>query len=259
MPEQTAHEVVSELAELGIAVLVIEQGLAVLLEEHMHMHAVAGFAVDGLGHKGCGAAFRDGGIADDVLCDHGIICHLCNICQLNFNLKLTGAADLVMMVFDLYSPILHEKAHLAAEIIVPVLGRSDMITALVGNLETVAADAGIPVGFLGVDFAANGIGLGFKIDIVEYMEFEFRPDYHFIGNTGSLHIINGCLDDVAGVLIEGLILGACDYHGVAAHGDGLDIRKGIDRSGAEVGDEDHIAVFYGRIAVVGTVKTDTVF
>ena len=91
------------------------------------------------------------------------------------------------------------------------------------------------------------------------MEFEFRSDDHFVGNAGFTHVFNSALDNVAGILIERAVLGAVDNHCIAAHGEGRNLRKGIDSSGGKVGNEDHIAVFNGRVAVVGTVKADAVF
>ena len=258
MLEKSAHEVVGKLAELRIAVLVIEQWLSVLLEEHMYVHSVACLTVDGLGHEGCGAALLECRIADDVLGDHGVIRHLCYIGKLDLDLELTGAADLVMMILDLYSPIFHEHAHLTSEVVVPILGCADVVAALVWDLESVTAVSGVPIRFLGIYLAADGIGLGFKADVVKDMEFEFRPDDHFIGYAGGLHVLNSGFDDIARILVKGLVLGTGDDHRIAAHGESRNFGKGVHRCGAEIRNEHHIAVLNRSIAVVGAVKADAI-
>ena len=248
-----------KLGELSIAVFIIEKGLAVLGEQHMNVHTVAGFRIDGLGHEGCGAAFFNGSVADDVFCYHGVVGHFDNIIKLNLDFKLSGAADFVVMILDFNAPIFHKHAHFAAEIVIPVLRSTDVIAALVRNLETVFTAAGVPIGFFGVNFTANAFGTSLELNIVKHMEFEFRSDDHFVGNAGFTHVFNSALDNVAGILIERAVLGAVDNHCIAAHGEGRNLRKGIDSSGGKVGNEDHIAVFNGRVAVVGTIKADAVF
>ena len=254
MLQKAAHEVVRELGKLSVAVLVIEEGLAVLDEEHVNVHPVARFAEYGLGHEGRGAAVLNGVVLDYVLGDHGVVGHLLDIGKLDLYLKLTGAADLVMMVLDLYAPFVHQLAHMAAQVVILILRSADVVAALVGDLGAVGAVAGVPIGLVGVYLAPYAVGSGFELDLVEYVELEFGPDYHFIGDAAFTHVVDGGADDVAGILIERTVRGAVDYHGVAAHGKGVDLGKGIDGGGGKIGDKDHVAVLNGSIAVVGTVK-----
>ena len=110
------HDLDERLADLHgqlFAVFIEEHVLAVLEQGHVGMHTAAINAEDGLGHEGCGAAFFNGSVADDVFCYHGVVCHFDNIIKLNLDFKLAGAADFVVMILDFNAPIFHKHAYFA--------------------------------------------------------------------------------------------------------------------------------------------------
>ena len=117
MLEKSAHEVMRGLGKVRVAVVIREHGLAVLHQEHMNVHSAACFAIDGLGHKGCGLAILECGVVDDVLDHHSSIRHMNDLAELGFDLELTGCGDLGMVVIDLDAHFLHKKAHLTARFI----------------------------------------------------------------------------------------------------------------------------------------------
>ena len=71
------------------------------------MHSAAGLPCHWLGQKGGGASFLSGGIFDNVLRDHGVVCHLGHLSQFHLNLHLAAAAHFRVMVFDFHTPLLH--------------------------------------------------------------------------------------------------------------------------------------------------------
>ena len=111
MGEQSAHEPVCFLTELCISVRIIKYRLAILEQEHVHMHSIPCFPGQGLRHECGGAAIQYGFILDHVFCRHRIIRKLKHITELYLYLHLSAAADLGVMVFNINSPLTHGKAH----------------------------------------------------------------------------------------------------------------------------------------------------
>ena len=107
MLQHTADEPQSWFAQLSIPGLIIEDGLAVLEELHMHVHTAACFASHGLGHKGSSAAFLGGRVLDDILGNHGVVSHLGHLTQLDLDFQLAAAANLSVVIFDLHAPLFH--------------------------------------------------------------------------------------------------------------------------------------------------------
>ena len=103
------------------------------------MHSRTGLAVDGLGHEGNRLAFPYGLVLDDVLGEHRLVCHLRHWSELDLDLHLSGAADLMVMVTDLDALLLHQHGHAASVVVIDILRRSDVITALMRCLIAEAA------------------------------------------------------------------------------------------------------------------------
>ena len=252
--QQAAHEVMRGLAQMGIAVVIRENRLTVLQQQHVDMHTVAGLAVNRLGHQSGSLAVFQSGVADNILDHHAGIGHLGHLAQLGLDLKLTGGAHLGVMVLDGNTCLLHQHAHLAAALIGGIEGLSDMVILLLGNHAAHALNGGVPVGLVHIQGHADGIGRNLPAHLIKQVELEFRQDQHGVGNAGFLHIIFRGLDNVPGVLGQGTVLGMVDDHGVAGHGQGGNLAERIHHSGIRIGNKDHVALFHHSIAVIGSVK-----
>ena len=117
MLQQTANEPQGCIAELAVAVFIIENRLAIPEQLHMYMHAAAGLVGHWLGQEGGRAAGLHGGVLDDILGDHGVVGHLGHLTQLHFHLQLAAAADFVVVVFDLNAPVFHPQTNPAAQVV----------------------------------------------------------------------------------------------------------------------------------------------
>ena len=194
----------------------------------------------------------------------GMLAVICAITGLGIGLSALNGVALGVLVAIILLMIMNRDNKPStflndSERMLSTVGPLSMLPMLLACLGSVFTAAGVPIGFFGVNFTANAFGTSLELNIVKHMEFEFRSDDHFVGNAGFTHVFNSALDNVAGILIERAVLGAVDNHCIAAHGEGRNLRKGIDSSGGKVGNEDHIAVFNGCVAVVGTIKADAVF
>ena len=256
--QQAAHEPVGLAAQMGVAVVVGEHRLTILQQQHMHVHAAAGLAVDGLGHKGGALTVLEGGVVDDVLDHHGGIGHLHHLAQLRLDLKLAGSGHLGMMVIDVNAGIQHMHHHLGTALIGHVKGLCDVVVFLLGNYRTLTLGGAVPIGLLCVHKGRNAVGLYLPAHLIKEIELELRQDEHGVGNAAVFHILVGGQHDVAGVLSQRSVFRVIDDHGIARHGQGGDLTEGVDHRGVGVGDEHHVTFFHHGVAVVGCIKTDAV-
>ena len=93
---------------------------------------------------------------------------------------------------------------------------------------------------------------------VEQIKFKFGSDHHLVRNAGLFHVIHGAQADIFRVLVERSVLPFADDADVAAHGQCGYIRKRIHVGGVRIRQKDHVALFNGRVPVVGTVEADPV-
>ena len=256
--QQTAHEPVGLLGQVGVAVVIGEDGLSVLQQQHVDMHAGAGLAVDRLGHEGGALAVLQGHVADDILDHHGVVGQLGHLVQLGLDLVLAGGADLGVVVVDLNAHVLHHQAHLASGLVAGVEGLGDVVVLLLGDDDALALVVAVPVGLLGVHGGADVVGGDFPAGVVEQIELELGQDQHGIGHAGLLHIVLSSPNDIPGILGQGPVLGIVDDHGVAGHGQGGHGAEGVDDGGVGVGDEDHVALLHHGVAVVTGIEADAV-
>ena len=254
--EQTAHEVVGRLGQVGVAVVIREHRLTVLEEDHVDVHTAACLAVDGLGHEGGGLAVLQGGVVDDILDLHGGIGHVDDLTQLRLDLELTRRGHLGVVVVDLDAHVLHEHAHLAAALIGDIEGLGDMVILLLGDHHAEALGGAVPVGLLGIHGSRDLTAADLPAHVVEEVELELGEDLHLVGHAAVLHVLHGRADDVAGVLGQGAVLGGVDDHGVTRHGQGGNGAEGVDHGCVGVGNEDHVALLHHGVPVVGGVEAD---
>ena len=67
----------------------------------------------------------------------------------------------------------------------------------------------------------------------------------------------GSQNDVPRVLGKGTVFRIINDHGIAGHGQGGNLAERIYCSGIGIRNEDHIALFYNGISIVGGIKADT--
>ena len=221
------------------------------------MHSAARLLINRLGHESCGPAFCGSRIFYDIFCDHGFISHVHHFSQLHFDFQLAGASHLVMMVFYTDSPILHEHTHFASQIIGNILGRGDVIAALMLHLISQVAGirkAGIPFGLPGIHRIGSASGRYLIVYGIKKIKFKLRPDRNRIRRAGLFHILCGPQRHVSRILVEGpVFIRSYDTH-IPCHGKCGDFREGIDHRAVRIGNKNHIAFFDGRIAIIGTVE-----
>jgi len=90
MFQKSAHIPASQIAETGVAVLVIKQVLVVLEKHLVEMHAVAGLIVKRLGHEGDRATALLGDHLDDVFDPRRGVAHMIHGLKQDFDLALAG-------------------------------------------------------------------------------------------------------------------------------------------------------------------------
>lgn len=158
MLQQAADEVHGRAAELAIAIRIVEHGLPVLAQEHVYVHAVAGLAVDGLRHQ-CGRhAVRGGRIADDVFRGHRGVCQTGHLAQLDLDLQLAGAADLVVVILDVHAPLGKLQTDLVAQVKRAVAGQIGVVAIVRAGVKAVVREfPGGPDGLAALQAVADGI------------------------------------------------------------------------------------------------------
>ena len=67
-----------------------------------------------------------------------------------------------------------------------------------------------------------------------------------------------CRNDIAGILCQRTVFRIVDDHGVSDHRKGLDLTEGIDSSGIQIRDVDHVALLHDGVTVVGCIESDAV-
>ena len=222
----------------------------------MHVHAAAGLPCHGLGEEGGGAPLPHGLVFDHVLSGHGVVGHAGHLAQLYLNLHLAAAAHLGVVVLHLDTPLLQEHADAAAEVLGDVLGQGGVVAGFLGDLVAVVFAA--PLGLAGVDAETGGLRLGGVLHPVKDIELILRAHDHLVGDAQLLHVGDGPLGHVPGILAKGAVGRAVDDHHIPDHGEGGHLPKGVHHRSVQIGHENHVAALDGGVSVVGPVKPNAV-
>ena len=97
MLQDAADVPLRHLAQPGVAVLVVEQRLAVFPQALVGVHAGAVVGVDRLGHEGDRLAVALGDVLDNVLVELDVVGHLQQVVKAHVDLALAGRADFVVV------------------------------------------------------------------------------------------------------------------------------------------------------------------
>ena len=224
------------------------------------MESAASFLVDRLWQEGGRLALLCCHIFDDIFDNHGVVGHRRHICQLHFNFHLAGTADFMVVVFDFDAPVFHFHTDTASQVVTHILGRGDVVAAVSHLIAVVSGivQPAVPVSLSGVNLVSALFLRYFVARGVKQIKFKFGTDHHLVRDACFFHVIHGPQSHILRVLVEGCIFPFADHAHVAAHGKCGHIRERIYIGGIRVGQKDHVALFNGRVPVIGTVEADSV-
>ena len=94
--------------------------------------------------------------------------------------------------------------------------------------------------------------------IVKQIKFKLRSDDHTVCNAAFFHILHSPQAYILGILVKRLIFPLPDGTHIAAHGQCGHLRKRIHISSIRIWQKYHIAFLNGSIAVIRTVKTNSI-
>lgn len=249
----------SGVGELGVAVLVEHQGLAVFPDRLVTVHAGAVVAEDGLGHEGGGEAVLVRHVLDDVLVQHHAVAHFGELAEGDADFALAARSDFVVMQVDFDTGVFEVTDDVVADFGQAVDGGSRDIAALVTGATTRVPFAGVeiegliavvPVAFDTLDFVAGevavdaaGSAVATERNAVEEEELGFRSEVGGVGDAGRFHVFDGFLNDVAGVTRVG-------FAGERVQDVGENRQRGgvvnrVDDGGRDVGHEQHVRLVDG--------------
>ena len=115
--DQTADVPASQIGQTSVALLVVEQRLAVLPQGLVAVHAGTVVACDRLGHEGHGLAGERCGLVDDVLVLHQVVASVLQGVEAVVDLLLTGAGHLVVGALQLQADLLQVGDHVVAQVL----------------------------------------------------------------------------------------------------------------------------------------------
>ena len=145
------------------------------------MHAVAGLTVDGLRHQSGRHTVRGGRIADDVFCGHRGVCQTGHLAQLDLDLQLAGAADLMVVILDVHAPLGKLQTDLVAQVKRAVAGQIGVVAIVRAGVKAVVREfPGGPDGLAALQAVADGIRAQGARHAVKDMEFILRSDDHLV-------------------------------------------------------------------------------
>ena len=144
-----------------------------------------------------------------------------------------------------------------AMIIGNIKGLCYMIILLLGNDDAETLGGAVPIGLLCIDGGADLVSADLPARFIKEVEFKFGKDEHLVRDSALFHLGNSRLDDVSGVLRKRAVFGCVDDHCVTRHRKGGDGTEGVDDRGVGIGDEDHVALLYHGISIVGCIKSDS--
>ena len=201
--EQAANEPAGRVGQGAVAALVVEQGLAVLPQRDVRVHARTVVAEQGLGHEGRGMTKLEGRVLDDVLELHHVVGRGLQRREAVVDLLLATRADLVVGALDRQADLFEEAAHLVAHVRVLVGGGDGEVAALDGHLVAHVAAlfgaAGVPVRLGGVNGEEGVVRGDLVAHVVEEVELRLGADEALVRDAGRTQVGLGLGSDLARV------------------------------------------------------------
>ena len=242
MLNQTADVPASDVGEVGVAALVVEQRLTVLPQRLVAVHTRTVVAEHGLRHEGHGLAPGIRGALDNVLELQQIVSGLGQGVELVVDLCLAGCAHLVVATLNLEANLVQCHAHCVAQVSLLVDGGDGEVTALDGGLVAQVAAlflaASVPGSLVRVNLVEHGVRLDLVAHILEDEELSLGCEERGVCNAGGLQVCLGALSNAAGVTVVGLT--GAGVHDGADDDQGLLNAEGVNVCGLNIGNQLHV-------------------
>ena len=200
MGQQPADVEECRLTEAAVAIGIVKEVLSFLEQVLVKVHAVAGLAVERLGHKGRRLAAGVGCHLGHVFDQHGRVAGGHQAHHRRLDLDLTRAADFVVVVLDRHAHRFQVQGYLGPQVVELILGGNGVVAAVQWDVVAVAAFGTLPVGLPRVHPVAGPIHTAFVGHIVKDIELELWPPAALVGDAGLVQTGLGAEGDVAWVV-----------------------------------------------------------
>ena len=201
--EQATDVPARDVGEPAVAVLVVEERVAVVPQRLVGVHARAVVAEERLRHEGRDLAPLLGGVLDDVLELQDVVCRVDHRVELVVDLLLAAGAHLVVRALELEARVDQLEADVVAQVGLLVDGADREVAALVrglvGEVSALFDAAGVPGGLVGVDRVEGLVLLHLVADVVEDVELGLGGEERGVGDAGRREVLLGLLGNLARV------------------------------------------------------------
>ncbi len=242
--EQTADVPAGDVRQAAVALLVVEEGLALEPQRLVRVHARAVVTEEGLGHKGRDLAPLLGDVLDDVLELQDVVGRVHHRVEAVVDLLLAAGAHLVVRALEDEAGLDQVQRDVVAEVGRLVDGRDGEVAALVrglvGEVPALFDAAGVPGAFLGVDGVERGVLLHLVAHVVEDVELRLGGEESRVGDAGRREVLLGLLGDLARVL--GVDLAVARVVDVEEHDERLRLAERVEVGGGDIRDELHVGL-----------------
>ena len=264
MLEQATDVVTHRVAGLRVAVLIVEDGLAILPERLVRVHAGAVVTKERLGHERRRLAVLMGYRLDDVLVDLDGVTYGHHGAVVESDLGLSRRGHLVMVLVDVQAGVHHRKDDMGAQVLLGVRRREREVAALqpramreVRSVVLIEGAARVPDALFGIDEEVALVLLVVVAGAIEDEELRLRAPVAFIRNAGALQVLLRLAGDVARVPGVGL-----SRHGVPDVTDdrqGRHLQHRVNECPGGVRHNEHVGFVNGlESANAGAVKAGAV-
>ena len=254
--DQTTDVPASQVGQASVALLVVEQRLAVLPQGLVAVHTSAVVVGDRLRHEGCSLASQSSGLVDNVLVLHQVIACVLQGVEAIVDLLLTSGGHLVVGTLEDQTDLLQVGDHVVAQVLGVVDRRNREVTLLDTVLESdvrgavlFGVNAGVPRSLDGVNLVEGTLHGVLEANLVEDEELGLRGEGSGVGDAGGLQVrlgLAGDLTRIAGVRLVGQRVD--DGEG---HVEGLVLAERVNESGLNIRDQLHVGFVDGLEALNG--------
>ena len=189
--------------EPAVALLVVEQRLAVVPQRLVRVHAGSVVAHERLRHERGDLAPLERRVLDDVLELQDVVGRVHHRVELVVDLALPGGADLMVRALDIQAHIDQLENDVVAQVRV-LVDRGDgevaaLVRGLVGEVAALFVAAGVPGGLARVDLVVALVLLHLVLDVVEDVELGLRGEERGVGDAGRGQVLLGLLGNLTRV------------------------------------------------------------
>ena len=246
MLQQAADVPTGGLGQVGVGAVAPHQGVAVLPDALVDVHAAAVVGKDRLGHERGSFAVLLGNVAHDVLVDHHVVGRGDQLGEFHTELVLRGG-HLVVVLLNGNPQGAHGEEHLGPHVLKGVVGGDGEVALLqldfVGEVSTLLNTIGVP-GVLDRVNAVEARAVGALVaDVVKNEELGLWSEVRRVGKTGGAQIVQGLLSQ--GPRAAGVGLAAAGLLNRADQAEGLVAVEGVDPGGVRVGHHGHVRLVDG--------------